>query len=185
MMPADRVEVAAHPLSGRTILQVIPSLDAGGAEQSTLDVADALAAVGARSLVLSEGGRMVRDIEAGGSIWLPFPAATKNPLMMARNVLRMQELCRQHRVDLIHVRSRAPAWTALSVARRLKLPFVTTYHGAYSGTLPVKVTYNSIMAKGDIVIANSRYTAREITRQWPECAGQAAHLVFWHQYGRV
>ncbi|MGL4496288.1 MAG: glycosyltransferase family 4 protein [Beijerinckiaceae bacterium] len=157
-----------HGLSGRNILQIIPALDAGGAEQSTLDVAQALAASGARSLVASEGGRLVETLQREGSLWIPFPAATKNPLAMARNILRLQTLCRKQRVDLIHVRSRAPAWTAINVARRLGLPFVTTYHGAYSARLPVKSTYNSIMARGDIVIANSQYTAREIFRQWPD-----------------
>lgn len=163
-------EPGHHPLSGRTVLQVIPNLDEGGAEQSTVDVANALAQTGARSLVLTEGGRMVGEIEAGGSIWLPFPAATKNPITMALNVTRLKQLCRQHRVDLIHVRSRAPAWTAIRVARSLGLPFVTTYHGSYSGTMPVKIAYNSVMAKGDIVIANSQFTADEITRKWPETA---------------
>ncbi len=146
-MPAP-ARMTGHPLSGRNILQLIPALDAGGAEQSTLDVAQALAAVGARSLVASEGGRLVETLRQEGSLWLPFPAATKNPLVMARNVLRLIDLCRKQRVDLIHVRSRAPAWTAINVARRLNLPFVTTYHGAYSARLPVKVTYNSIMVRG-------------------------------------
>lgn len=165
-----RPETPPHPLSGRTILQIIPNLEVGGAEQSTVDVAKTLAEVGARSLVLSEGGRMVRDIETGGSVWLPFPAATKNPVSIFRNVMRLKTLCAQHRVDLIHVRSRAPAWTAINVARALDLPFVTTYHGFYSGRMPVKVAYNSIMARGDIVIANSRFTANEIIRKWPETA---------------
>lgn len=169
-LPAVRPEGAHHPLSGRTIMQIIPALDEGGAEQTTVDIAAALAAAGARSLVLSEGGRMVEEIEAAGSVWLPFPAASKNPITMARNVLRLKELCRQHRVDLIHVRSRAPAWTAIRVAHSLKLPFVTTYHGSYGGSMPVKIVYNSVMAKGDVVIANSRYTAGKIVQQWPDAA---------------
>ena len=62
-------------------------------------------------------------------------------------------------VDLIHARSRAPAWSALRAARRAGVPFVTTYHGAYDETNALKRLYNGVMARGDVVIANSRYTA--------------------------
>jgi glycosyltransferase involved in cell wall biosynthesis len=148
-----------HPLSGRTILQVIPELEAGGAERTAVDVAAGLAQVGARALVASEGGRLVGELQAKGGVWIPFPAATKNPLSMLLNVRRLARICHDEDVALIHARSRAPAWVALGAARAMGLPFVTTYHGAYSGKSSVKVLYNSVMARGDTVIANSNYTA--------------------------
>jgi glycosyltransferase involved in cell wall biosynthesis len=98
-------------------------------------------------------------LQAKGGVWLPFPAATKNPFAMARNVRRLALLCRHEGVELIHARSRAPAWVALAAARSLKLPFVTTYHGSYASRSVVKTLYNSVMARGDVVIANSGYTA--------------------------
>jgi glycosyltransferase involved in cell wall biosynthesis len=149
----------AHPLAGRTILQIIPDLQAGGAERTTVDIAAGLAAVGARALVASEGGRLVAEMQAKGGVWLPFQAATKNPVRMVGNIGKLTKLCAAEKVDLIHARSRAPAWTALAAARAMKLPFVTTYHGAYNGGLGVKQLYNSVMARGDVVIANSHYTA--------------------------
>ena len=80
---------------------------------------------------------------------------------MAFNVLRLMALCRREDVQIIHARSRAPAWVALGAARRLGLPFVTTYHGSYSGRTGVKVLYNSVMARGDVVIACNLAQARQ------------------------
>jgi glycosyltransferase involved in cell wall biosynthesis len=156
-----------HPLAGRTILQIIPDLQAGGAERTAVDIAAGLAAAGARALVASEGGRLVAEMQARGGVWLPFPAATKNPLKMAGNIGKLTKLCAAEKVDLIHARSRAPAWTALAAARAMKLPFVTTYHGAYNGGSGVKQLYNSVMARGDVVIANSHFTADLIAERHP------------------
>ena len=165
------------PLAGRTILQIIPALDAGGAERTTVDVAAALAAAGARALIATEGGRLVGELQAKGGIWLPFPAASKNPVSMALNIGRLARLCRREGVEIIHARSRAPAWVALGAARRLKIPFVTTYHGSYSGRTGVKVLYNSVMARGDVVIANSHYTADLIRTLHPEQAGDRVRVI--------
>jgi glycosyltransferase involved in cell wall biosynthesis len=151
-----------HPLGGRTILQIIPDLDAGGAERTAVDIAKGLTEAGARALVATEGGRLVAELQAKGGVWLPFPAATKNPLAMALNVGRLARLCRDEGVELVHARSRAPAWVALAATRRLGLPFVTTYHGSYASRSTVKALYNSVMARGDVVIANSGYTAELI-----------------------
>lgn len=155
------------PLAGRTILQIIPELDAGGAERTAIDVAAALAELGARPLVAAEGGRLVSELQARGGVWLPFPAKTKNPLAMALNVSKLARLIREEGVDLVHARSRAPAWVALAAARMTKKPFVTTYHGSYAGRTAVKVAYNSVMARGDVVIANSDFTADLINRNHP------------------
>jgi len=153
---------APSSLAGRTILQIIPELGAGGAERTTIDVAAALAEAGARALVASEGGRLVSELQARGGVWIPFPAAAKNPLRMLLNMRRLAALMREEGVDLIHARSRAPAWVARGAAQRTGIPFVTTYHGAYSGRSAFKKYYNSIMARGDVVIANSKFTARRI-----------------------
>lgn len=154
-------------LAGRTVLQVVPDLEAGGVERTTVDVAEALAAAGARALVATEGGRLVAELQAKGGIWIPFPARTKNPLAMLSNARRLRAICLDEGVDIVHARSRAPAWSALAASRALRLPFVTTYAGSYSGKSAVKVLYNSVMARGDAVIANSHYTADLIGRMHP------------------
>ncbi|TGD96940.1 glycosyltransferase family 4 protein [Methylobacterium nonmethylotrophicum] len=168
---------ASHPLAGRTVLQIIPELEAGGAERTAVDVAAALAGAGARALVATEGGRLVGELQAKGGAWVPFPARAKNPLVMALNVGRLMRICRAERVELIHARSRAPAWVALGAARRLRLPFVTTYHGSYAGRSPAKLLYNSVMARGDVVIANSHFTADAIRRLFPQVAGDRVRVI--------
>jgi glycosyltransferase involved in cell wall biosynthesis len=149
-----------------TILQIIPELDTGGAELSAVEIAGAVARAGGRALVLSEGGRLVARMEAGGGEWVPFTAATKNPLHILWNAARITRLIRREGVDLVHARSRAPAWSALIAARRTGRPFVTTYHGAYSEKTKLKRAYNRVMASGDIVIANSRYTSNLIRSRY-------------------
>lgn len=157
----------ASILAGKTVLQIIPELNAGGAERTAIDIAGALADMGARALVASEGGRLVSQLQARGGVWIPFPASTKNPLKMALNVRRLRKIMCDEGVDLIHARSRAPAWSALGAARSLNIPFSTTYHGAYSGLGAFKTLYNSVMARGDCVIANSHFTAARIADLFP------------------
>ena len=154
--------------AGLTILQIIPALDAGGAERTTIDIADALTRAGARALVATEGGRLVGELQARGGLWIPFNASTKNPLRIWGNARRLERLVREEKIDLIHARSRAPAWSARLATKRLNLPFVTTYHGAYSAGNALKKRYNGVMAEADIVIANSNFTAGSILENWPE-----------------
>ena len=101
----------------------------------------------------------------GGEV-IAFPAATKNPLKLLANARAIRRMVATEGVDLIHARSRAPAWSALLAARRAAVPFVTTYHGAYGETNALKKLYNSVMARGDVVIANSRYTADLIASRY-------------------
>jgi glycosyltransferase involved in cell wall biosynthesis len=122
-------------------------------------MAAAITRGGGVALVASEGGRLEDELAEVGGEHIPFPAATKNPARILANVGALMRLAKARGVDLIHARSRAPAWTARLAARRLKLPFVTTYHGIYGESGRVKALYNSVMASGDRVIANSHYTA--------------------------
>ena len=166
LAPFGRAESGS--LAGRTILQIIPRLDAGGAERTTIDVAAALARAGARALVASEGGRLISELQAVGGVLVPFPAGTKNPFAMALNARRLARLMIAERVDIVHARSRAPAWVALGACRIAQRPLVTTFHGAYSGRSALKLMYNSVMARGDFVIANSEYIADMIARLYPD-----------------
>ncbi|MFN0023575.1 MAG: glycosyltransferase family 4 protein [Parvularculaceae bacterium] len=148
----------------KTILQVIPSLDSGGAERTTLEMARAIVAAGGQAIVAASGGRMIADIERAGGRVAILPVASKNPVAMLANAGRLEGIIRKERVDIIHARSRAPAWSALFAARRTGAAFVTTWHGAYSAGDPLKRLYNSAMARADLVIANSGFTAESIRR---------------------
>ncbi|MHA1518398.1 MAG: glycosyltransferase [Alphaproteobacteria bacterium] len=149
-------------MSEVTILQVVPRLDSGGSEQSTIEIADALSRAGATALVASEGGRLVQRLKDVGGEFIPLPLASKNPLTILSNARRLAGIVDARNVSLLHARSRAPAWSAFISARRTGRLFVTTYHGSYSGRTPLKTFYSGVMARGDCVIANSRYTARLI-----------------------
>lgn len=157
-----------------TILQIIPRLDAGGAELAVIDMAEAVTRAGGRALVLAEGGRLVSRVVAAGGEVIEFPAATKNPARIWANADAIATIVRQENVALVHARSRAPAWSALLAARRAKVPFVTTYHGAYKETGPLKRLYNSVMARGDVVIANSAFTASLIRARYRTPEGRIA-----------
>ncbi len=149
-----------------TILQIIPELDTGGAELSAVEIADAIVRAGGRALVLSEGGRLASRIAASGGEFVPFAAATKNPVRLLWNARAIRRMIADEGVDLVHARSRAPAWSAMIAARGAGKPFVTTYHGAYNERTSLKRAYNAVMAKGDVVIANSQYTKRLIEQRY-------------------
>jgi glycosyltransferase involved in cell wall biosynthesis len=84
---------------------------------------------------------------------------SKDPLVLWRNAARLERVIRESRVSLVHARSRAPAWSAWLASQRTGVPFVTTYHGTYTENLPFKRYYNSVMARGRIVIAASHFIA--------------------------
>ena len=147
---------------GPTIVQVTPKLNSGGVERGTLEIAEAIGLAGGNAIVVSEGGRMASQLEGLGAKLIEMPVASKNPLTMRLNAKRLYRLITDRGVDLIHARSRAPAWSALWAAKKAGVPFVTTYHGAYDESLPLKRLYNSVMARGDIVIAISEHIKRLI-----------------------
>jgi len=141
-----------------TLLQVVPELETGGAEQSTIDVAQAVVRAGGTALVATRGGRMVARLEADGGRMAQMPVQTKNPLVMLGNAARLVALIRQENVSIVHARSRAPAFSALWAAKATGTPFVATYHGVYKAQSNLKRWYNAVMTRGDLVIANSDYT---------------------------
>ncbi len=149
------------------ILQVIPELSAGGAERTAIEISEAVTKAGGRSFIASQGGRLEAELAQTGATLLRFSAATKNPLRIVSNADLLTDLLFEHGIDLVHARSRAPAWSAGIAARRMGVPFVTTYHGIYTEGGPLKRAYNRIMARGDAVIANSHYTAGIIRQRYP------------------
>jgi hypothetical protein len=131
------------------LLQVVPELETGGAEQTTIDVARAVIAAGGRALVATRGGRMTARLEADGARLAQMPVQSKNPLVMLGNAARLADLIRAEKVSLVHARSRAPAFAALWAARTTGTPFVATYHGVYKAQSALKRWYNAVMTRGD------------------------------------
>ncbi len=151
---------------GYTILQIVPRLDRGGAERTAVEIAGAIVQAGGRALVATSGGAFVPDVEKAGGEVVELPVHSKNPAIMWLNARQLIRLIKEEGVDLVHARSRAPAWSALAACRKTGKPFITTYHGAYRSAGPIKRYYNSSMVRSDCVIANSRFTAEAIQKTY-------------------
>jgi glycosyltransferase involved in cell wall biosynthesis len=151
--------IAGSPTEGRppAVLQVIPSLISGGVERGTIDLAGALVAAGWTAYVASGGGPMEHQLARVGARHLKLPLASKNPLVMRRNAAALTGIIRRFKIDIVHARSRAPAWSAWLAARATSRRLVTTFHNAYDIDLPLKRWYNSVMARGERVIAISQF----------------------------
>lgn len=147
------------------VLQVIPQLGTGGAERTTIEIAEALVRDGHEALVASEGGVMEADLQAAGGELTHLPMATKNPVTVWRNAGALKRLIESRGIDIVHARSRAPAWSALKAARDTGIKFVTTYHGTYNASSGLKRAYNAVMARGDRVIANSEFIRDHIVAE--------------------
>jgi hypothetical protein len=131
-------------------------------ERGTVEIAEAIAGAGFRALVASAGGPMAAEVARVGGVHVTLPLDTKSPGGILRNASALAAIIRAEEVAVVHARSRAPAWSALIAARRGGARFVTTYHGTYNEGLPGKRLYNSVMARGDRVIAISRFIAEVV-----------------------
>jgi glycosyltransferase involved in cell wall biosynthesis len=166
--------VSADPSTGSTpaktrppaVLQVLPSLVTGGVERGAIEMVQALLAAGWQAVVASAGGPLVRDIERAGARHVTLPLASKNPLVMRANIGRLADVIERHTIDIVHARSRAPAWSALWAARRTGRHFVTTFHNAYGAGSRLKHIYNSVMARGERVIAISEFVGNHVARTY-------------------
>jgi glycosyltransferase involved in cell wall biosynthesis len=160
--------------AGKTmvVLQVLPALETGGVERGTIEMVQAIVAAGGTALVASAGGRMVSEVERAGGRHLALKLMTKDPLNIVLNAGPLARLIRREGVSLVHARSRAPAWSAWLAARRTRVPFVTTWHGVYGEDFPGKHIYNSVMARGDRVIAISHYVAGRVQTRYRVDAGR-------------
>ncbi len=161
--PPGRGHTPAMP---PTILQLLPALHAGGVERGTLEIAAAIIQAGGRALVASAGGRLVPALQALGAEHFTLPLDRKSAIW--GNGGRLAQLARDEGVDILHARSRAPAWSAWRAAGLTGLPLVTTWHGTYNENFPVKRLYNSVMARGDRVIAISDFIRAHVLARHPE-----------------
>lgn len=147
-------------------MQVVPELDTGGVEQTALDVARAVIEAGGRAIVVSKGGRLESYLKQIGAEVVPLPVHSKNPYVQFKNYYALRALIGKEKPDIVHVRSRAPALSALPAARAEGVKTVTTYHGIYKAGSEFKRWYNGRMTTADVVIANSDYTRGHVLREY-------------------
>jgi glycosyltransferase involved in cell wall biosynthesis len=152
---------SSMPAEGRPprVLQVLPRLVSGGVERGTIEISAALAAAGWGTYVASAGGKMTHELARHDATHITLPLASKNPLVMHGNVARLAALIEEHDIDIVHARSRAPAWSAWAASRRTGRHFVTTFHNAYGDATRLRRWYNSVMGRGEKVIAISYFVA--------------------------
>ncbi|NDB81671.1 MAG: glycosyltransferase [Alphaproteobacteria bacterium] len=148
----------------RNILQIVPNLNCGGVERGTIDMSKAISANGDKSFVVTSGGALCDSLV--DTTLFKRNVSTKNPLSIYRNIGFIQNLIKDHDIDLVHARSRAPAWSAYYACTRTNIPFVTTFHGIYSLKSSIKKYYNRVMTFGDRVIAVSNFVKQHLLENY-------------------
>lgn len=139
------------------ILQVLPSFGTGGVEEGTLAVSQALMDAGHRSFITSAGGPKMAQAEAHGAVHITLPLDKKSPLLILPLISELSNIIREHKIDIVHARSRWPAWLAYYASKRCGVPFMTTFHGYHKSNNFAKTFYNSIMVRARHTIAVSNF----------------------------
>lgn len=155
-----------QPQRQPVILQVLPSLISGGVERGTVEVTRALTKAGWKALIASSGGPMTPNVLHAGGEHIKLPLASKNPFRMWLNMLALEKIIKQRGVNIVHARSRAPAWSAYYAAKRCGVPFMTTFHGVYGLENTFKRKYNEIMLRGERVIAVSDFIRQHLKKNY-------------------
>lgn len=148
------------------IMQIIPELGPGGAEQGCIDIAAELVSAGAQAIVVSNGGSRVHELARAGAVHISLPVHTKNPVMMWKNVGQIRKIIQRYGVNIVHARSRAPAWSAYYACRKTPAHFMTTCHAPYNISGETKKFYNSSIAQGERVIAISQFVANYLRENY-------------------
>ncbi|HET7126936.1 MAG TPA: glycosyltransferase [Lysobacter sp.] len=155
-----------NPASRLTVIQLLPALEAGGVERSTLEIAEALVAAGHRAIVVSKGGRLLPQLEAIGAEHVALDIGRKSPLTL-RHAVALRKLFAEMQADIVHARSRLPAWLAWFALRGMpetaRPSFVTTAHGLNSPS-----RYSAIMARGERVVCVSNSVRDYLREHYPQ-----------------
>ena len=169
-MAATSQKTKSTKLAGKKIVQILPALNHGGVERGTVEMAEAIINAGGHAVVISNGGLLESKLARIGAEHIKLPVHSKNPFKILANRRNVKTLLASIRPDLVHIRSRAPAWSALTPATKLNIPVVTTIHGRFKANSFLKKIYNGIMVKSDHVIAISNYVENLVRQQFPQTA---------------
>jgi glycosyltransferase involved in cell wall biosynthesis len=159
IIPAAALSHAA-PAQPMTVLIAVPTLDAGAADHGALELTRILAGAGHKPIVVSAGGRLVKDTLGAGGEFIRLDLASRNPVKLARNAFALAAIVRQRNCEVLHAHGRAAAWSGYAAARRTGIAFVTTCHKGFREQNFLKHRYNGVMARGDRVIAASEQIAQ-------------------------
>ena len=148
------------------VLQVIPSLGYGGAETGCYDIAHFLSEQGCKSYIITSGGELLKFIKKEKVKVFRLPVHSKNPILILFNSIIISLIIFFYNINIIHARSRAPAWSCLIATKITRRKFVTTFHGTYNFNNKFKKFYNSVMVRSDLVIAGSNFIFSHIQENY-------------------
>jgi glycosyltransferase involved in cell wall biosynthesis len=149
-----------------TALIVVPTLQVGAADTGAVELVQILATAGHRSIVVSGGGRLAEKVTAAGGACITLDMASRNPLVMMHNALTIRRLLVERKCDVVHAHGRSAAWSAYLAARTMHVPFVATWYKGFREQNVFKRLYNSVMARGDRVIAVSDQLAELVNDRY-------------------
>ena len=150
------------------VLQVIPKLGYGGAEVGCYDFAHYLAENNCSSCIVTSGGELLKYVNKKKVKVIKLPVHSKNPILMFLNFLILTFIILLKNISIVHARSRAPAWSCLLATKITNRKFVTTFHGTYNFSNPIKKFYNSVMLRSDLIIAGSNFIFSHINENYSE-----------------
>ncbi|MBR5599395.1 MAG: glycosyltransferase family 4 protein, partial [Alphaproteobacteria bacterium] len=161
------------------VLQVLPELNQGGVELGTIQIAEALSQKGFKNFVTSCGGRMEYQLDKLNVKHIKLPLKTKNPIKILRNARTLAKIIKEEGINIVHARSRAPAWSAYLAAKKTGATFLTTFHGTYGlGPMGIKKIYNRVMTLGKKVIVISSHIKNHVMTHYNV---KEENLVFIHR----
>lgn len=170
--------MAKSKVKSPVVLQVLPELEMGGVELGTVQIATELAGQGIKNFVASQGGRMVHELDRAKVPHLTLPLKSKNIFKMRENAKALEKFIRENGINIVHARSRAPAWSAYWAAKAAGVHFVTTFHGTYGlGPMGLKKVYNKVMTYGEKVIAISNHIKNHILQHYKKTPAENIVLV--------
>ena len=148
------------------VLQVIPKLGYGGAETGCYDIAHYLAEQDCKSYIITSGGPLLKFIRKDKVKVIRLPVKSKNPILILLNTILISLIIIFLRIDIVHARSRAPAWSCFVSCLITRTKFVTTFHGIYNFSNGIKKFYNSVMVRSNLIIAGSNFVFNHIHKNY-------------------
>ncbi len=152
-------------MSSFNVVQVIPSLESGGVERGTIDVANYLAELNIHNSIISNGGSLESELNQEFIDHFKLPVHSKNPILYFNLAKKIQEYIQIKKINLVHVRSRAPAWI-INMMNKKNYKSISTFHNIYSGDFFLKKMYNKSLAKMDYIISISDFVKNEIIKKY-------------------
>jgi len=150
------------------VLQVIPKLGLGGAETGCYDLAHFLHEQDCKSYIITSGGSLLKYIKKNKVKVIRLPVQSKNPILILFNAIIISFIILIYNINIVHARSRAPAWSCLIATKITARKFVTTFHGTYNFSNKIKKFYNSVMLRSNLVIAGSNFIFSHINENYGE-----------------